>query len=72
MGGAAMRAAAFALLLLTGCEDERSRKLQDRWDGAVLVRVCRDGTHIFRLNDGTHRTGGLSASPVENPEKVCQ
>ena len=59
-------------LLLTGCEDEHSRKLDEQWRGAVLVKVCRDGTHIYRLSDGKHRTGGLGASWVENPETVCQ
>lgn len=67
-----MKAAALALLLLAGCGEREPSALDKQWEGAVLVRVCRDGTHIFRLSDGKYRTGGLAASWVENPETVCQ
>jgi hypothetical protein len=59
--------------LLAGCsDDERARKLDEQWKGAVLVKVCRDGTYVYRLSDGKHRTGGLAAAYVDNPETVCQ
>ena len=63
---------AILAMLLAGCDDERSRKLNEQWDGAVLVKVCRDGTYVYRLSDGEHRTGGLAAAYVDDPETVCQ
>jgi hypothetical protein len=47
--------------------------LPDRWTGAVVVKVCRDGSPILRDKDGRHwlRRNGLVAYQVENPETVC-
>ena len=45
-----------------------------RWDQAVLVKVCRDGTPILRLADGSfvaRRTGFVSYR-VEELERVCR
>ena len=50
----------------TGPDSEREKK----WDGAVIVRICRDGTHIYRLKDGLLHTGGFGGV-VESLE-VCQ
>jgi hypothetical protein len=45
-----------------------------KWDGAIAIRICRDGTPILRLADGSHyaRCNGLTAWRVEDPERVCQ
>jgi hypothetical protein len=60
------------LALLTGCEDyERQRKLEEMWAKAVLVKVCIDGTRIYRLEGGLYVTGGWGTAIVENPETVC-
>lgn len=56
-----------ALLLLTGCGD--SAVTPGRWEGAVVVRICRDGSYIFRLRDGAYVDA--YAHPIEDPEKVC-
>jgi hypothetical protein len=47
--------------------------LPDRWTGAVVVKVCRDGSPILRNRDGRYwlRRNGLVAYQVENPETVC-
>lgn len=58
--------------LLSGCgESAEYERLRTMWDGAVVVRICRSGTYIFRLKDGQFRTGGIASQPVENPENVC-
>lgn len=57
-----------AMVLLAGCEaDDR---IHAKWDGAVTVKICADGTHIYRLRDGTYNAGGF-VDPVENPNTVC-
>jgi hypothetical protein len=57
-----------ALLVLCGCE-RQTTELERQWEGATILRVCRDGTHIFRLRDGTARNGWNRL--VENPDTVC-
>lgn len=42
-----------------------------KWGGAVLVRVCKDGTRVYRLRDGEHWTGGSGSSLVDNPATIC-
>lgn len=37
-------------------------------DGAVIVRICNDGSYIYRLRDGRTVTG---TREVENIETVC-
>lgn len=46
-------------------------KHNEQWRGAVIVRVCRDGTRIYRLRGGTLTTRN---APVEgnDPNAVCQ
>ena len=51
---------------VTGPDTELAKK----WDGAVIARICRDGTHIYRLKDGRLHTGGFGGW-VESLE-VCQ
>jgi hypothetical protein len=41
-----------------------------KWDGAVLLKVCRDGTAILRLQDGSVRTR-WSGRLVEDWQTVC-
>ena len=33
----------------------------DRWDRATVVRVCHDGTKVFRMEDGEFRVRGPSS-----------
>jgi hypothetical protein len=47
--------------------------LPDKWDKAVALKICRDGTPILRLQDGSiwARRNGFTAYRVENEDKVC-
>ena len=47
--------------------------LPDKWDKAVALKICRDGTPIVRLEDGSvwARRSGIRAYRVENEDKVC-
>lgn len=59
--------AIISLLMLTACEPSETEKY---WAGTVVVRICRDGTNIYRLPDGRFFTGGYPRL-VERPETVC-
>jgi hypothetical protein len=43
-----------ALLSLIGCNesDERLDSLKKKWEGAVIVKICISGKHIWRLSNG--------------------
>jgi hypothetical protein len=56
-------------LMLAGCGS--SEPEPSVYDGAVVVKICVDGTRIYRLRDGRFVTGGWGASLVENAETVC-
>lgn len=45
-----------------------------RWDGAVVLKICRDGTPILRDREGEiwARRTGFVAYRVIDPEKICQ
>ena len=43
-------------------------RFHETWDGAVIVRICRDGSRVFRLRDGRTVAGSYE---VENVETVC-
>lgn len=61
-----------AVLLLAGCHKDKETAEEKKWRADTrLIKICRDGSHIFRMPDGTYRTGGLFSSRVENPETVC-
>jgi hypothetical protein len=47
--------------------------LPSKWDKAVALKICRDGTPILRLQDGSiwARRNGFIAYRVENEEMVC-
>jgi hypothetical protein len=47
--------------------------LPSKWDKAIALKICRDGTPILRLQDGSiwARRNGFTAYRVENEEKVC-
>lgn len=58
--------------LVSGLADdmrERDKAARAEWEGAKIVRICFDGTRIFRMRDGSYRTS-LSSIPVESPD-VC-
>lgn len=44
-----------------------------KWDNATAIKICRDGTVILRLTDGTTwaRINGFRHYRVENVETVC-
>lgn len=69
---------AIAFLFLASCGDsEQEQKAKDdfnnKWENAVIVRICFDGTRIYRLPDGKFYTyvafGGSSL--VDDPTTVC-
>jgi hypothetical protein len=45
-----------------------------RWDNAVAVRICRDGTPILRLADGSlwARRSSALAYRVEDQDRICE
>jgi hypothetical protein len=66
-------------LLLGGCDNaereaaQRAREArQALWADAKAVRICVDGTYIYKLNDGTYRAvTGWGQYLVDGPE-VCR
>lgn len=42
---------------------------EDYWQGSAIYRICSNGTHIYRLRDGSFV--GPRKDPVFNPETVC-
>lgn len=62
-----------AMAVLSGCHqnDEAAAASRARWNGAVVVKVCRNGTYIYRLPNGEHWTGDIGRQRVDNPETVC-
>lgn len=58
--------------LLTDNREEIEEQ-QRLWDGAVVLRICRDGTRIFRLHDGRVVVGGWmqTPDPGRTPEEIC-
>jgi hypothetical protein len=59
-------------LILSSCSDPNAALKSQRIQGAIIVRICADGTFIYRLRDGSFVTGGWGEQPVESPETVCQ
>jgi hypothetical protein len=55
--------------VLTACSEQPPTP--SIYDGAVVVKICMDGSHIYRLKDGRYIEGGLGAREVENPATVC-
>lgn len=47
------------------------RKHEEFWRGSSVVRICRDGTRIFKLKDGRYVTGVSYPQLVEDPDTVC-
>jgi hypothetical protein len=60
-----------AMLLLTACESESDKRLQEKWAGAVVVKICRSGAYVYRLRDGEFWTGGWTAQRVLDADTVC-
>jgi len=62
-----------AAVTLLGCgENEELKASRERWDGAVVVKICRSGTFIYRLKDGRFFAGGLGMGQIEDPQTVCE
>lgn len=59
--------AAFAVLLFS------LLSAPSKWDGATAIKICRDGTPILRLTDGSvwARRSAVLAYRVEDQEKIC-
>lgn len=50
----------------------RTREIQrehDYYGRGIVVRICLDGTRIYRYNDGSYWTA--LGVPIENPDIVC-
>jgi hypothetical protein len=60
------------LLLLAACDNPKLEAAIKAEEGRVLVKVCRDGTYVWRRRDGSHYVGGLGGGNVEDPNTVCQ
>jgi hypothetical protein len=46
-----------------------------KWDNATVLRICRDGTPIVQLSDGSVwalRSGLLVYRVERKPEEVCE
>ena len=45
----------------------------NKWDHATVLRICRDGTPILQLEDGTvwARRNALTRYRVKDPAMVC-
>ena len=60
--------------VMAGCESKEDRAAKEAWsaawDNAVVVKICRDGTYIYRLNNGHYYTGGFPRR-IENIDTVC-
>lgn len=54
--------------LLCSCGNQSEPSV---YDGAIVVKICMDGSHIYRLKDGRFWEGGLGSREVENAETVC-
>lgn len=62
----------FSTFLLTACGETPEEKAHREYHAAaVVVKICRDGTYIWKYPDGKYRTGGMG-HPVENPSTVCE
>lgn len=49
-------------------------KAPGKWDGATVLKICRDGTPILRQTDSTvwARQNSLHAWRVQNEQTVCE
>lgn len=65
----------FAWLLISAIDSvvtEQDTERKEIWRGAVVVRVCRDGTHIWKLRDGRMQSGwGVTFDPKREPKDIC-
>jgi len=45
-----------------------------KWDGAVAIRICCDGTPVLRRADGSvwARRDGFTSYRAEDPERICR
>jgi len=54
---------------LSACGEQKAET--SIFDDAVIVKICADGSRIFRLNDGRFIAGGWGQRLVEDPQTVC-
>lgn len=48
------------------------RAENERWEGRVLLHICKGGGRVFRLRDGSFwATGDFQKVQVETPDDVC-
>lgn len=55
--------------LLSSCSQEPAPP--SVYDGAKLVKICTDGTRIYKLIDGRFVAGGWGIDFLDNPETIC-
>ena len=73
-GGAFLLFIGWAIPYINSNSEENNRWLKEKnalWENASVVRICPDGTRIWRLSDGSYSTGFLLGNRVENPNAVC-
>jgi hypothetical protein len=49
--------------------------IPSKWDQATVLRICRDGTPIVQLADGSvwaRRTAFLAYRVERKPEEICE
>lgn len=68
---AALAAVAVPVSLIQRQVDANFAAHEQRWEGAVLVKICPSGTYIYRLTTGEHSTGGGFPQRVESPNTIC-
>lgn len=49
--------------------NDNAERSKATWEGATIVRICFDGTRIYRMRDGSYRTSWNDLK-IESPE-VC-
>lgn len=52
-------------------KSNETAQIKAEWDAAVVIKICTDGTRIYRMPSGKYRMSGLGGSSVSGPE-VCQ
>jgi hypothetical protein len=63
----------YAAVISSNRFDTRAAEVEEMWRGAVVVRICKSGAHIYRMRDGSLRTGGWSSTRVQDGDvsSIC-
>ena len=73
VGFAGLVTGVVGLLNWMSAPSKRDLLEKERWRGAAVVRICRDGTFIYRLRDGELWTGGISQKVTgSDPSVICE